>query len=60
MLVLRMFEGEEGRHHIVVVTRWLGGKHLGRDRFRHVQEALRISIRDSGTVSRAAAALPLD
>jgi len=24
-----------------VVTRWYGGKHLGGDRFRHVQDAVR-------------------
>ncbi len=27
---------------IVVVTRWYGGKHLGGDRFRHVQECVRV------------------
>ena len=31
--------------HIVVVTRWFGGKHLGGDRFRHVQEAVRLYIK---------------
>jgi hypothetical protein len=25
-----------------VVTRWYGGKHLGGDRFRHVQQAVRV------------------
>ena len=28
-------------NHIVVVTRWYGGKHLGGDRFRHVQNAVK-------------------
>jgi putative IMPACT (imprinted ancient) family translation regulator len=42
MVILRMLEREGLRNHLVVVTRWFGGKHLGGDRFRHVQEAVRI------------------
>ena len=45
MVILRMLEREGLRDHIVVVTRWFGGKHLGGDRFRHVQEAVRTYIR---------------
>ena len=45
MVILRMLEREGLRNHIVVVTRWFGGKHLGGDRFRHVQEAVRIYIK---------------
>jgi putative IMPACT (imprinted ancient) family translation regulator len=45
MFILRMLEREGLRDHIVVVTRWFGGKHLGGDRFRHVQEAVRTYIR---------------
>ena len=37
MVILRMLEREGLRGHILVVTRWYGGKHLGGDRFRHVQ-----------------------
>ena len=37
MVILRMLERENLRNHMVVVTRWYGGKHLGGDRFRHVQ-----------------------
>jgi putative IMPACT (imprinted ancient) family translation regulator len=44
MIILRMLEREGLRDHIVVVTRWFGGKHLGGDRFRHVREAVRIYI----------------
>lgn len=44
MVILRMLEREGLRDHIVVVTRWFGGKHLGGDRFRHVQEAVRIYL----------------
>ncbi|MEO5615174.1 MAG: YigZ family protein, partial [Cypionkella sp.] len=31
----------ELRDHIVVVTRWYGGVHLGGDRFAHVVHAVR-------------------
>lgn len=37
MVILRMLERENLRDHVIVVTRWYGGKHLGGDRFRHVQ-----------------------
>lgn len=40
MVILRMLEREKLRNHIIVVTRWYGGKHLGGDRFRHVQTAV--------------------
>lgn len=30
--------------HLVIVTRWYGGKHLGGDRFRHVAEAVRLYL----------------
>ena len=29
---------------LIIVTRWYGGKHLGGDRFRHVQEATRLYL----------------
>lgn len=41
MIILRMLEREGVENEIVVVTRWYGGKHLGGDRFRHVQTAVR-------------------
>ena len=37
MVILRMLEREGLCDHVVIVTRWYGGKHLGGDRFRHVQ-----------------------
>ena len=46
LVILRMLEREDLQDHIVVVTRWYGGKHLGGDRFRHVQEAVRMYIED--------------
>ena len=36
-LILQMLEREGLRDHIIVVTRWYGGVHLGGDRFRHVK-----------------------
>ncbi len=41
MVILRMLEREGLEGHLVVVTRWYGGKHLGGDRFRHVQTCVR-------------------
>ncbi|MEP3329898.1 YigZ family protein [Sedimentitalea sp.] len=41
MVILRMLGRAELRNHIVVVTRWYGGKKLGGDRFRRVQDAVR-------------------
>ncbi len=37
MVILRMLEREELSGLLIIVTRWYGGKHLGGDRFRHVQ-----------------------
>lgn len=45
MVIPRTLEREGLCDHIVVVTRWFGGKHLGGDRFRHVQEAVRIYMK---------------
>ena len=40
-VILRMLEREDLTGRIIVVTRWYGGKHLGGDRFRHVQTCVR-------------------
>lgn len=45
-VILRMLEREGVENHIIVVTRWFGGKHLGGDRFRHVAEAVRLYLAD--------------
>ena len=37
MVILRMLERAGVSGHVIIVTRWYGGKHLGGDRFRHVQ-----------------------
>lgn len=44
MVIVRMLEREGLKDHVVIVTRWFGGKHLGGDRFRHIQEAVRIYL----------------
>ncbi len=44
MVILRMLEREDVKNHIIVVTRWYGGKHLGGDRFRHVTGAAQLYI----------------
>lgn len=41
MVILRMLEREGLNDHLLIVTRWYGGKHLGGDRFRHVQTCVR-------------------
>jgi putative IMPACT (imprinted ancient) family translation regulator len=48
MVILRMLEREELTGHIIVVTRWFGGTKLGGDRFRRVQDAVRIYLDDMG------------
>lgn len=40
-MILRMLEREGVFDHVVVVTRWYGGRHPGGDRFRHVQYCVR-------------------
>jgi len=46
MVILRMLDREGLTNHVIVVTRWYGGKHLGGDRFRHVQDAVRLYLAD--------------
>lgn len=41
MVILRMLERAEICDHVIIVTRWFGGKHLGGDRFRHVQTCVK-------------------
>ena len=36
-VMLNVLEREQLTNHLVVVTRWYGGVHLGADRFRHVK-----------------------
>ena len=43
-VILKMLEREGLRDHIIVVTRWYGGVHLGGDRFAHVVTAVRVYL----------------
>ena len=40
-VILKMIEREGLVDHIIVVTRWYGGVHLGGDRFAHVVSSVR-------------------
>ena len=44
LVILRMLERAELRNHVVIVTRWFGGMHLGGDRFRRVQDCVNIYL----------------
>ena len=44
MVILRMLERVGRQNELIIVTRWYGGKHLGGDRFRHVQDATRMYL----------------
>ncbi|WP_408004205.1 YigZ family protein [Pseudooceanicola algae] len=48
MVILRMLEREGLEGHLIVVTRWFGGTHLGGDRFRHVQACVRAYLEEIG------------
>ncbi|KAF0676637.1 YigZ family protein [Profundibacterium mesophilum] len=48
MVILRMLEREGLHDHMVIVTRWFGGTHLGGDRFRHVQDCVRHYLAQRG------------
>lgn len=43
-VILQMLIRANLTDHVVVVTRWYGGVKLGGDRFRHVQEAVRLYL----------------
>jgi len=40
-VILRMIQREGVDNHIIVVTRWYGGVHLGGDRFAHIVTCVR-------------------
>ncbi|MBO9447122.1 YigZ family protein [Ruegeria sp. R14_0] len=51
MVILRMLERAGLDDHVVIVTRWYGGKKLGGDRFRRVQDATRAYLDHIGVGS---------
>lgn len=40
MVIVRMLERAGLSNHVIIVTRWFGGIHLGGDRFRRVQDCV--------------------
>lgn len=48
MVILRMLEREGLSGHVIIVTRWYGGKKLGGDRFRRVQDSVRAYLDELG------------
>ncbi|WP_425043453.1 YigZ family protein [Primorskyibacter sp. S87] len=46
MVILRMLERAGLENHLIVVTRWYGGKKLGGDRFRRVQDCVRAYLEE--------------
>lgn len=42
--ILKVLEGADIQDHVIVVSRWFGGRQLGGDRFRHVTAATRIYL----------------
>ncbi|WP_050604774.1 YigZ family protein [Ruegeria sp. 6PALISEP08] len=51
MVILRMIERAGLQNHVIIVTRWYGGKKLGGDRFRRVQDATRAYLDHIGVAS---------
>jgi putative IMPACT (imprinted ancient) family translation regulator len=51
MVILRMIERAGLDNHVIIVTRWYGGKKLGGDRFRRVQDATRAYLDHIGAQS---------
>lgn len=47
-LIQQMLERAALRDHVVIVTRWYGGKQLGGDRFRHIAAAVRHYLQEAG------------
>lgn len=51
MVILNMLTRAGLENHIIIVTRWYGGKKLGGDRFRRVQDAVRAYLDDRPVTS---------
>ncbi|MDC1454830.1 YigZ family protein [Amylibacter sp.] len=45
-IILRILNSAKLYNHIIVVSRWYGGVHLGGDRFRHVKTCTKIYLND--------------
>lgn len=49
-LILQMIQRAELTDHVIIVTRWYGGRHLGGERFRHVAESVRHYLAETDRV----------
>ena len=47
VVILRMLERAEVHDHLIIVTRWYGGTHLGGDRFRRVQDCVNAYLKEA-------------
>lgn len=45
-IMLKMLDQAGVRDHVIIVTRWYGGVHLGADRFRHVRTCVNAYLND--------------
>ncbi len=45
-VILRILQKQQYVNTVVVVTRWFGGTHLGPDRFKHVQDATLLALKN--------------
>lgn len=46
MVILNMLEHDQLNDHVIVVTRWYGGVHLGGDRFRRVKDCVNAYLQE--------------
>lgn len=47
VVILRMLERAGLQDHLIIVTRWYGGTHLGGDRFRRVQDCVQAYLSEA-------------
>lgn len=45
-IMLKMLDQAQLHNHMIIVTRWYGGVHLGADRFRHVRTCVTTFIKE--------------
>lgn len=51
-VILRMLERAELFDHLIIVTRWYGGTHLGGDRFRRVQDCVNAYLEQASDLAK--------
>lgn len=53
IVILRMLERAGLKDHVIIVTRWYGGTHLGGDRFRRVQDCVSAYLSQAPDIAQA-------